>query len=411
MFRNRASIFLALLLLLGLLLTNGASVSASHSQPSLVFQDTVLGIGLTSLPGKISIVADQYMSTAYGFTVVDKNHVFQARVEWLWDKTPAQMEQFIDEFMHSFPGIRVKRTQVFVDGRRAVLLSPVPGQVETAAVFVAANGRVYRIFYNAEGNLGKRILHALTFLAPTGDIHSLNLQRAEDALYVSPPYDWQVEPRRPQNEAKVTTRTSEVPPRPDTASGCVDFPTSRFLQTQWAWNANGGSTGLPRGWSKAGPSYFNEGLHKGCNRATRLNDYYALDHPLKEWDIVYPPASGTVLYAGWARGGWAGLGRVVIVDLGGGYWAMAAHLRGINVRVGQHVWLSTVIGWAGRSGHYRDNYWPSVHLHQGLYKDAHLASWAGGIYGGHSAQPIKVHYFGNGGGDYWYIQRYQLMSW
>ncbi|MDQ7030784.1 MAG: M23 family metallopeptidase [Ardenticatenia bacterium] len=142
-----------------------------------------------------------------------------------------------------------------------------------------------------------------------------------------------------------------------------------------------------------------------------MNDYYALDHPLKEWDIVYPPASGTVLYAGWAGGGWASLGRVVIIDLGGGYWAMAAHLRGINVHVGQHVWLSTVIGWAGRSGHYQDNYWPSVHLHQGLYKDAHLASWAGGIYGGHSAQPVKVHYFGNGGGDYWYIQPRQLMSW
>lgn len=88
---------------------------------------------------------------------------------------------------------------------------------------------------------------------------------------------------------------------------------------------------LAWGWSTAGPSYFNEGLHKGCNRATRLNDDYPLDHPLKEWDIVYPPASGTVLYAGWAGGGWAGFGRVVIIDLGGGYWAMAAHLRGINV--------------------------------------------------------------------------------
>ncbi len=187
MFRKDSPILLVFFLVLSLLLAGGTPTSAWQSHPTVAFQDPVLGIGITSLPVETQVVTDQYMSAAYGFTVVDKNRVFQARVEWLWDKTPAQMARLIDEFMHSFPGIRVERAQVSVDGRRAVLLSPVPGQVETAAVFVAANGRVYRIFYNAEGNLGKRILHALTFLAPTGDIHSLNLQRAEDALYVSPP--------------------------------------------------------------------------------------------------------------------------------------------------------------------------------------------------------------------------------
>lgn len=105
---------------------------------------------------------------------------------------------------------------------------------------------MYRIFYNSEGELGAKLLHAVVFIPPTGDIRSLNRQRAEDALYVSPPYgwpyDWQVEPRRPQNEAEVIPQTSEAPPQLDTAPGCVDFPTSRCLQTQWAWDANGGGT-------------------------------------------------------------------------------------------------------------------------------------------------------------------------
>ncbi len=231
MFRKGSPMLLVFLLALSLLSAGVTQASAWRSHPAVAFQDMVVGIGITSLPAGTQVVTDQYVSAAYGFTVVDENRVFQARVEWLWDKTPAQMEQFIDEFMHSFPGIQVERAQVFVDGRRAVLLSPVPGQVETAAVFVVANGRVYRIFYNIEGDLGVKILHTVIFIPPTGDIRSLNRQRAEDALYVSPPYDWQVEPRRPQNEAEVITQTSEAPPRLDTEPGCVDFPTSRFLQT------------------------------------------------------------------------------------------------------------------------------------------------------------------------------------
>lgn len=409
MFKHRSQFLGVSLLFMTLLLTFGAFVPV-QAGTTPAFQDTILGVRLALLPQGTKVVTDQYLSSAYGFTVVDAERRLQARVEWLYNASPAKMGQMVNALMESFPGIQTNRSQISIGGYKATVLSPVPGQVETSAVFVSANGRLYRIFYNTEGDAGAETLQYLTFVPPTGDIHSLHLQRAEDALYVSPPWDWQIDSRKPQSESDVMNAPEMVaPPQINTASGCVDFPTWKFLQTQWAWNANGTGTPYSQGWSKAGPSYFGEGLHQGCDRATRLNDYYALDHPLKEWDIVYPPASGTVIYAGWTGGGWAGLGRVVIIDLGNGYWAMAAHLRGINVTVGQSVDISTVIGWAGGSGYYQDNYW-SVHLHQGLYKDANLASWAGGIYGGHSAQPVKVHYFGNGG-DYWYISKYQWMSW
>lgn len=378
----------------------------------LAFQDAVLGAGLTDLPQGANIVLDQYVSSAYGFSVVDAEGRLLARVTWLLDTSPAEKARLVAHLERSFPTLPVRRAQATIDGREATVLSPIPGQVETAVVFVSANGRLYRIFYNTENPLGLRIVQSLRFLPPEGTLAALGLRQAGDALYDAPPGDWQIDPKKPAEEPLSFNEPTQQAPQPQayTPPGCVNFPTWKFLQTQWAWNANGPGTPYARGWSKAGPSYFGEGLHVGCNRPTKLNDYFALDHPLKEWDIVYPPASGRVLYAGWARGGWAGLGRVVIVDLGNGYWALAAHLRGINVTAGQFVGISTVIGWAGGSGYYRDNYW-GIHLHQGLYKNANLASWAGGIYGGHSAQPIKVYYFRNGGGYYWYIRRYQWMSW
>ncbi len=412
MFREKIALCVVSLISVALFLSLGTSVPVRAKGAALAFQNEILGIGFFDLPDDTAVVQDQYLSTAYGVTVVDAKRSLLTRVEWLHETSPTEMNQVVWKFTESFPGIQIHRSRTFVAGYEAVLLWPVPGQVETATAFVLANGRLYRIFYNTEDEMGLKVFRSLTFFPPKGDLTALGLRRAEDALYDSPPWHWQIDPRKPSSEPSKASRSELPGPQPQayTPPGCVDFPTSKFLQTQWAWNANGTGTGYPQGWSKAGPSYFGENLHVGCDRPTKLNDHFALDHPLKEWDIVYPPAAGTVLYAGWAGGGWSGLGRVVIVDLGDGYWAMAAHLRGVNVTAGQSVGISTVIGWAGGSGNGQDNYLP-IHLHQGLYKDANLATWAGGIYGGHSAQPVKVHYFGNGGGDYWYIDRYQWMSW
>jgi murein DD-endopeptidase MepM/ murein hydrolase activator NlpD len=137
-----------------------------------------------------------------------------------------------------------------------------------------------------------------------------------------------------------------------------------------------------------------------------LNDFHAIDFPLREWDSVYAPAGGRVIYAGWASGGWAGAGRVVIVDLGNGYWSGAYHLRSIAVSSGQYINASTRIGYAGGSGYGRDGYF-GPHLHQGLYLNAQFYPAGGGVYGGQSVEP---HYIRTrDGGVYGDINRYQYI--
>jgi len=296
MFRGKAQFLAVGLLSMTLLLVSLIQVQAGTTSP--IFQDALLGVGLSSLPQDTRVVRDQYVSPAYGFTVVDGEGLLLARVEWLHEASPDEINDIALKLRRSFPNISIHRSSIAIDGHRAIMLSPVPGQVETAVAFVSANGRLYRVFYNTEIHLSLDIVRGLTFIPPQGNLSDLGLRQAENALYDSPSWDWQIDPQKPADESLIGESLQQKPhPQPQayTPPGCVNFPTWKFLQTQWAWNANGSGTPYPQGWSKAGPSYFGEGLHVGCDRATKLNDYFALDHPLKEWDIVYPPASGTVL--------------------------------------------------------------------------------------------------------------------
>ncbi|MBR8839476.1 MAG: M23 family metallopeptidase [Stigonema ocellatum SAG 48.90 = DSM 106950] len=189
-------------------------------------------------------------------------------------------------------------------------------------------------------------------------------------------------------------------------SGCADWPSGKFIQTPWGRGANGGT-----GWSQAGPSYYNDGFHVHCNEPLLINQYYALDFPLEEGDPISAPAPGKVIWAGWTNGGWSNLGRIVVVDLGDGYWSMSAHLSSIDVSVGEQVSANTVIGKVGASGNYQEHYWPEPHLHQSIFLNAKLDSANGGIYGGQSVEMHNVHYVGNGGGIYPSISKFQKMSW
>jgi septal ring factor EnvC (AmiA/AmiB activator) len=117
-----------------------------------------------------------------------------------------------------------------------------------------------------------------------------------------------------------------------------------------------------------------------------------------------------VIYAGWAHDGWASLGRIIVLDLGNGYWWMAAHLSSINVSVGETVRFNRAIGYAGGSGYYRDYHW-TPHVHVGFYKHANLSWGSGGVYGGQSAEPQRTYYFANGGGWYGRFYRHQPLSW
>jgi murein DD-endopeptidase MepM/ murein hydrolase activator NlpD len=133
-----------------------------------------------------------------------------------------------------------------------------------------------------------------------------------------------------------------------------------------------------------------------CNSPSSLNDYHAIDFPMYEWNSLYAPAAGRVIYAGWATGGWASAGRVVIVDLGNGYWSGSYHLRSITVSAGQYISAGTRIGYAGGSAYGRDGYY-GVHLHQGLYLNARFYAPNGGVYGGQSVEPHYLRRASDGG--------------
>jgi murein DD-endopeptidase MepM/ murein hydrolase activator NlpD len=133
-----------------------------------------------------------------------------------------------------------------------------------------------------------------------------------------------------------------------------------------------------------------------CNSPSALNDFHAIDFPMYEWNSLYAPAAGRVIYAGWATGGWASAGRVVIVDLGNGYWSGSYHLRSITVSTGQYISAGTRIGYAGGSAYGRDGYY-GVHLHQGLYLNARLYAANGGVYGGQSVEPHYLRRASDGG--------------
>lgn len=185
-------------------------------------------------------------------------------------------------------------------------------------------------------------------------------------------------------------------PSPNTVAGCVDWPTTKFLQTPLTSSANGGL-----GYALQNGSYYGEGYHVNCNTSTHMNQYYALDLGMRLGDqVLAPGGAGTVLYAGWAPSGWQTCGQYIIVDHGGGWWSVVCHLSKVLVGKGQRVNSDTVIGLVGGTGGF------APHLHFSLMYNAKLTP-AGGVYGGQSAQPRHMKHLGCGGGYYEYIQKGQ----
>jgi len=186
----------------------------------------VIGVTISFLPHGASVVQDEYLSSAYGFSVVGKSGELLMRVEWLWKRSPSDMYRVVSKFESEFPKIKMKRSRIRVGRHAGVALSPVPGQVETTAVFVVANGRLYRILFNDENKAGKETIQNITFVQPRGDISSLHIPKADDMLYLSPPGNWNVPPRRPSSEPKSSFLSDDVyHPYAYTLPGC-GFPCS-----------------------------------------------------------------------------------------------------------------------------------------------------------------------------------------
>jgi hypothetical protein len=143
-----------------------------------------------------------------------------------------------------------------------------------------------------------------------------------------------------------------------------------------------------------------------------VNDYYALDFGLV-FEPVLAVTSGTVVYAGPAGGGnncatsWKGYGRLVIIDHGNGFQSNYAHLKEVQVTVGQFVNQGQQIAISGnsscRNGQVQDGA-TGPHLHFAMYKNANISgngvTSLGGPYGGNSALPEPFSgYYGIRRGD------------
>ncbi len=385
---------ISMLVLLALFSSMGpGTVLAGETFPEetstlLSYENAVLGIGL-DYPDIWKLSEDQFLFPTYGFTLSNAQGGLILRVGWVYDATPEQIEDLIAQQIEGHPRLDIRRARVEIAGYKGVTLSPLPGLEPVSCSYLAVEGRVYEIWYRIEQLTAeeKALFTNLHFGTPQQSLNSLALPPADGMILRTP--------------LPTPAETSA----PTAAPGCVDWPTGRFLRVSWDSGANG------NGWTAAGPSWYGEGMHRNCDRPDRSNDYHALDFSLREWDAIRAPRSSTVLYYGWASGGFSTLGRVVVLDLGDGYQYLAAHLRGFGAiwYPGQNVSDGTLIGYAGGSGNGQDGYFGN-HLHQALYKDGTLGT-SGGVYGGRGVEPRNVRYYGNGGGYYQSITRYQSMSW
>ena len=121
--------------------------------------------------------------------------------------------------------------------------------------------------------------------------------------------------------------------------------------------------------------------HRRTNVVNGPNDHYALDlvraeDPANGYNrAVVAVASGVVLQAGWARGGWSPYGKIVYVQHGfrdaegHRYQSLYAHLNQVKVRPGQKIRAGMVIGTLGGSSRHRLGRL-GPHLHFALYQDA-----------------------------------------
>ena len=107
-------------------------------------------------------------------------------------------------------------------------------------------------------------------------------------------------------------------------------------------------TMVPAGWPVNGRLESGYGVRS--DPFSREGAYHTgLDISASIGDRVSATADGVVVQAGMA-GGYAGYGRVVIINHGNGYQTLYGHLLRVNVMAGQQIRQGDVIGEVGMSG-------------------------------------------------------------
>jgi hypothetical protein len=76
-------------------------------------------------------------------------------------------------------------------------------------------------------------------------------------------------------------------------------------------------------------------------------NHYGIDIAGTLGDAIYASDNGVIVYAGWNNWGY---GNVIVIDHGGGWQTLYAHLNSYNVGCGQSVYQGGVIGAMGSTG-------------------------------------------------------------
>lgn len=391
------------------------------------FSHPVLGVSLQH-PANWTAVQDEYLFKTFGVTFInptggesqapgtagEEGDEWALRVSLVPGASPAQLEALVQETIDAFPDELIRRFEVRVGGVPGVAISPVPGREASTQVFVAANGHVYNFAYSAEETSPPALLAGVRFRRPTEAVGSLKLRdvNSEEVQYGGRrPTELIVNPSR--DPGPVFVEPAPLSPTLSLSTSSTGYcgsyqPSDMWIGIQWGKYANKDAddvgADMPTGWSKAGPSFWNEGAHQRCTYTNMNNDYYAVDHVLNVEDAIYAPAWGTVTYAGWDDNptGWGSYGRMVVIDLDYGgsvvYTNLNAHLSKITVKRGDRVNNATVIGYAGgSSGTSNTRY--HVHLHTAFYK-SNRWTWNGSTregsggylpYGGSAMRWTKVY--------------------
>jgi murein DD-endopeptidase MepM/ murein hydrolase activator NlpD len=130
--------------------------------------------------------------------------------------------------------------------------------------------------------------------------------------------------------------------------------------------------------------------HQRIDHPQKTNEHYAVDFVREDgrggFDRpVAAVASGTVLRAGWARGGYAPYGQMVYLEhdyrdpRGHRYQSIYAHLHRVLVREGQRVDAGVTVGTLGGSSNGELRHF-SPHLHFALYQNARRSFGGGRSY-------------------------------
>lgn len=229
-----------------------ASPALCAEQNNVAYTDPVMGVTISS-PAHYQVLTDRYLSDEYGFTLSNSVGESVIRVVWHHEAMAGDQETLVDEMIASLAGIPVSRTPIEVDGKTAIMLSPVPGEVVNTLLYVPIDDRLYTVrFFKGElDDQGHCLLDSLRFETPAQSLASLNLTPIAESLNPAPATEAALVATETAAQATPATVSPDTSPPPLTLSD-VATDWARHDFAEW-----GLALSMPADWEKERmPGFF-----------------------------------------------------------------------------------------------------------------------------------------------------------